>query len=520
MKQAASNLAFGILLGAMLFSCFPENVFAAASAIMGQEKESDSPAIEYSEQTSAVPEKIELQEEDSKLSYPLTPAGSDEERRPHSNQPSGNLYFVSPRGSDHSAGSESSPWHSIQYAVDHLEPGDTLYVLAGDYKESVKLTTSGTERAWIHIQGVGPVVVDGTPNSNTNGESQSAFDTAGQAFIKLSNFEVLNAKAAVDINGGRYINIENLKSDNNGSAVRIRNANNIKVRNIYALNNRTAFLTLGKETRTVLFENIEAIGEKDLRHGGEKIEGSSSDRVGFDLEQGKNITLRNIAAVNYNGGGFDIRANNVTVENIVTFGNKKNFDVSGENIIIKNALVFGAKSAGSGGTENTTGIGINVRKGTLKIRNSTIVDNEALNLKMSEDSAVIVENSIISQMNTTGRLVEINGAYFRHDHNLWYSGEDAGISAEGFFMAHDEQWTRPGFENSLLRNFHLKKDSGQQGYGYKGAPEKLPMVRAKRNRTLSFPARIEIALPAYRPAYPAASRNAVHNLPSPLDSRS
>ncbi|MHC4530937.1 MAG: DUF1565 domain-containing protein [Planctomycetota bacterium] len=57
---------------------------------------------------------------------------------------SGNTYYVSTSGSDSNDGSESSPWLTIQHAVDSVGPGETIYVRGGVYNELVNFTNSGS----------------------------------------------------------------------------------------------------------------------------------------------------------------------------------------------------------------------------------------------------------------------------------------------------------------------------------------------------------------------------------------
>ena len=54
-------------------------------------------------------------------------------------------YYVSINGDDGNPGTQSSPWRTIQFAVDQTEPDDVIYVRAGTYNESVALRQSGIE---------------------------------------------------------------------------------------------------------------------------------------------------------------------------------------------------------------------------------------------------------------------------------------------------------------------------------------------------------------------------------------
>jgi hypothetical protein len=60
---------------------------------------------------------------------------------------SGQHYYVSPQGNDTHPGSPGEPWRTIQHAADAVNPGDTVTVRAGAYKEAVSFSRSGTQEA-------------------------------------------------------------------------------------------------------------------------------------------------------------------------------------------------------------------------------------------------------------------------------------------------------------------------------------------------------------------------------------
>ncbi|MDF1543582.1 MAG: right-handed parallel beta-helix repeat-containing protein [bacterium] len=80
-----------------------------------------------------------------------------------------NNYFVSPDGNDQNSGRHpDSAWLSIDNGDSTLFPGDTVYVLAGNYSNPVSITDSGTVDEEIFYVGVlDSVTIDGTGNSVT-----------------------------------------------------------------------------------------------------------------------------------------------------------------------------------------------------------------------------------------------------------------------------------------------------------------------------------------------------------------
>ncbi|MCM8785928.1 MAG: DUF1565 domain-containing protein [Candidatus Omnitrophica bacterium] len=52
-------------------------------------------------------------------------------------------YYVSVNGDDRNPGTKESPFRTIQKAADIVNPGDTVFVLPGEYQERVNILRSG-----------------------------------------------------------------------------------------------------------------------------------------------------------------------------------------------------------------------------------------------------------------------------------------------------------------------------------------------------------------------------------------
>ena len=61
-------------------------------------------------------------------------------------------FYVAPDGKDANSGTEGQPFATIQAGVNKLQPGDTLVVRAGTYRETVTFPHSGTAEKPITVK--------------------------------------------------------------------------------------------------------------------------------------------------------------------------------------------------------------------------------------------------------------------------------------------------------------------------------------------------------------------------------
>lgn len=108
----------------------------------------------------------------------------------------GNIYYVSPTGSNSNPGTRERPWATPGYGSRQLRPGDTLVILGGRYVlssyDDIITPPSGTPSAWITIKGEDenrPVLV-GRESLN------SAIDLSGVSYIRIENLEITHDNQA------------------------------------------------------------------------------------------------------------------------------------------------------------------------------------------------------------------------------------------------------------------------------------------------------------------------------------
>jgi parallel beta-helix repeat protein len=112
-------------------------------------------------------------------------------------------WYVSINGSDAGAGTESDPWRYINYAASQADAGDTIYVMSGNYNESVTFSNSGNSTNCITLKNYenDRVVIDGTGVSGNYG----LVSCYSQQYIIIDGFEIANAGDATHNYSGVFV---------------------------------------------------------------------------------------------------------------------------------------------------------------------------------------------------------------------------------------------------------------------------------------------------------------------------
>lgn len=117
------------------------------------------------------------------------PDGSDPGPLPYRDQ----VFFVSPEGDDGAAGtSVRTAWRTLTHAAQAAQPGHTVYVLAGEYREALAPTRSGTAEQPIRFlrRGRDRVIIDGGQGVSTG------IDLSGRSHIACSGFTIRSCTGA------------------------------------------------------------------------------------------------------------------------------------------------------------------------------------------------------------------------------------------------------------------------------------------------------------------------------------
>lgn len=99
-------------------------------------------------------------------------------------------FYVATNGSDSNPGTLAAPWQTIKKAADTLVAGQTVYIRAGTYKETVTATRSGTAAAGYITYSAYPG--DAKPVLDGGGTSWIQFNINGQSYIRISGLRLQN----------------------------------------------------------------------------------------------------------------------------------------------------------------------------------------------------------------------------------------------------------------------------------------------------------------------------------------
>ncbi|WP_051709699.1 DUF1565 domain-containing protein [Andreprevotia chitinilytica] len=112
--------------------------------------------------------------------------------------PTGAVYYVATTGNDTDTGAADHPWKTIQHAANVVQAGDTVYVHAGVYNETVTVPTSGSASAgYITFRNVPgeAVVLDGSGLA-VSGGVQGLFSLVSRSYVRVIGFELRNYSAS------------------------------------------------------------------------------------------------------------------------------------------------------------------------------------------------------------------------------------------------------------------------------------------------------------------------------------
>lgn len=379
-----------------------------------------------------------------------------------------NNYYVSPTGNNSNTGSVSSPWQTIQYALNHLAGSDVLNVMPGTYNEKITVpidnitikndsstlpvidaTGITTQNPVVYIGNRSNVLIDGLElRNNIQNDAQGILIEGSGANITVKNCvihdihfssnpnaavsETTNAQGIIVFGTGSTTPMTNLKLQNNTLYnCRLGYSEGIAVNgNVdgFEISNNTVY-------------DLTNIGIDVIGH-----EGTSPSAANDQARNGivrMNTVHHCVSAYATSGGIYIDGAKRMVVEKNTSYRNGYGIEVGCEktgattdSIIIRNNVFYDNEISGiaMGGFDYPSGSGKVTR---ALIRNNTCLSNDYSNSGVGELYLTYSENSTIENnifyTSSQNQLAyaELTQPALYFDYNVVYSaGGNAGTSVD------------------------------------------------------------------------------------------
>jgi parallel beta-helix repeat protein len=378
---------------------------------------------------------------------------------------SANTYYVSTAGNNNNPGTEALPWQTIQYAVDHISPGDTILVASGAYA-GCRITRSGTSAAPCTLKAAtgASVIINSLSPANRH-----------QSLIEIENFDGVVSYWIIDgfevANGARY-------------GIDLRFTDHVTVRNCRAHGSRLTGIFLAF-CYYPLIENNESYSNGE--HG--IYQSNSGDHP---VIRGNNLHHNYAAGLHMNGDrnftpgdgiiSFAVVEKNIVWENGTGGGSGINCDGVSDSII-RNNLLYNNRASG------ISLYAIDGAEGSSRNR----VYNNTVVMPSNGRWCINIPASTEGQSNPAGNKIKNNILYnahsFRGAINL-YSDSASGFESDyniiiprfstdgGDTNMNLSQWQSRGYDlhsvaatldqlfiDAAALNFRLKSTSPAQDFG-------------------------------------------------------
>lgn len=269
-------------------------------------------------------------------------------------------YFVAPAAAAGAAGRTDQPFRTISSAIAQVQPGDTVVVTPGIYREALVIQRAGRADAVITIRGLSGAVLQ-SPDAK---RSYSAFDVSSRAaYVRVQGFDLTGGFAeTIFVRAGAHdIELSGLTIHDNQTGIWVAGATRVTLRDVVLQHNFRTGVRIFAGAHDVQIINTRSEANDD----GAGCDGASD---GFNVDTGcSNIVFDNASAIGNSQDGFDLQGSNITVLRATSRGNQCSGVKVSDSAYIENAVIDG----------NRTGLNITGPVGgETTIAFSTVVNND------------------------------------------------------------------------------------------------------------------------------------------------
>lgn len=332
-----------------------------------------------------------------------------------------NHHFVSPEGDDNGNGTEQAPYKTLQYAVIHLQKGDTLFLLPGVYKEFLTLDNfSGTAEKPLVIttreSDVHKAIIDGEGVSITyegvNTDDGALIQIVQTKHLEISNLKIINSiKSGLLCSMSDSIRIKNVSTENTyASGIGAYNCSNITINNCNVVNacqnQEQEFITLlNTNVFEVSFCKVYNTNNISAKEGIDAKDGSTDGRIFSNYVEGLDAPGIYVDAWNKPTGDIDVYNNLVVDCNGIALASEGGGELNG--VYVFNNICYNNKDYGIvlGGWGDQSASKRPITNAIIVF--NTIIKNGyegswggGISLENNDLDHVVICNNIISENNT------------------------------------------------------------------------------------------------------------------------
>ncbi len=381
----------------------------------------------------------------------------------------GKTYYVSPSGNDKNSGTAtSSPFKTIQKAANLTNPGDTVLIMNGVYKNAaatgqvISITRSGKPNAWITYKAY-PGHFPKLQHNTSNG----IMIQNGASYIEVNGLEVIGNNANINLSYAQSQKTNKTNPLTNGNCISIDGRKNSNPHHIRIINNKIHDCG-GGGISAIQTDYVTIEGNEVFNNAWYSVYGNSGistwQNWRFDNSQGYKMIIRNNKVYNnrqyipWIAVGKITDGNGIIIDDSRNTQNGSTLGAYTGRTLVENNIVF--KNGGSG-IHTYLSDHVDIVNNTAYLNNQSPEINGG-QIFTNTSSDVKVLNNIfyaISGKNINSKWGSTNVTY---NYNIYANCSASSIKVKG----PNDIVADPKFVNAAIGDFRLQSTSPAINKGF------------------------------------------------------